>query len=187
MKKKISKMDILTLIMKYLLNSGLGGEFTSESWTASNSYETEPNQSGDTGLLIAVIILAAIILVLLGGAGVAYLYYVRSVFWAHMYLSYQWPSDSYFLQLILCLVKFLVVSLAVWHEKVHEFSISHLIVFDAINILKFSLVCLRVLELSFQCLLYMADVNNQHFFYLYVTTFYWIVFWLKTPCSLKCG
>jgi len=76
--KKISK--ILTLIMKYLLNSDLGGAFKSESWTASYMNETEPNQSGDTSLLIAVIILAAIILVLLGGAGVAYLYYVRSVF-----------------------------------------------------------------------------------------------------------
>ena len=85
MKKKISKMDILSLIMKCLLNRDLGNatDFTSESWHASNSYannETEPNQSSDTGLLIAVVVLAVIILVLLVGAGVGYLRYVRSVF-----------------------------------------------------------------------------------------------------------
>jgi membrane protein implicated in regulation of membrane protease activity len=73
-----------------------------------------------------VIVLAVIILLLLGG--VAYLSYFRSVFWAHMYLSYHWPSDSYFLQLILCLVKFLV-SLALWHERVHKFSNPQLTVF----------------------------------------------------------
>jgi hypothetical protein len=127
MKNKIAKMDIPTLIMKYLLNRDLEGatDFTSESWTDSNSCatyeteptdftsesstpsnscttceteptaftsesstpsnscttcETEPNQSSDTGLLIAVIVLAVIILLLVGGAGVAYLRYVRSVF-----------------------------------------------------------------------------------------------------------
>ena len=164
MKKKISKMDFLTLIMKCLLNRDLEGatDFTSESWTDSNScttswtdcnscttswtdsnssttswtdsnssttYEIEPNQCSNTGLLVAVIILAVILLLLVGGAGVAYLRYVRSVFWAHMYLSYHWPSDSSFLQLIVCLVKFLVVSLALWHEKVYEFSNPQLTVF----------------------------------------------------------
>jgi hypothetical protein len=76
-----------------------------------------------------VIILAVIILLLLVGAGFVYLRYIRSVFWAHMYLSYHWPSDRYFLQLILCLVKFLVVSLALWHVKVHKFSNPHFTVF----------------------------------------------------------
>jgi hypothetical protein len=71
-------MDILTLIMKCLLNRGLEGvaDFTLESWTdRSNS-----SASTDTGLLIAVIVLAVIILLLLGSAGVAYLLYIRSVF-----------------------------------------------------------------------------------------------------------
>jgi hypothetical protein len=71
--------------MNCLLNRDLEGasEFTSESWTDSNSggtNETEPNESTDTGLLVAVIILAAIILLLFVGAGVAYLRYFRSVF-----------------------------------------------------------------------------------------------------------
>jgi len=73
-------MDILTLIMKYLLNRKLGEEFSSESWSASNTNVVKPDEVSDTGLLIAVIILAAIILLLLCGAGVAYLRYVRSVF-----------------------------------------------------------------------------------------------------------
>jgi hypothetical protein len=69
--------------MNCLLNRDLEGatEFTSESWTDSNSggtYETKPNESRDTGLLVAVIVLAVIILLLLGG--VAYLSYFRSVF-----------------------------------------------------------------------------------------------------------
>jgi hypothetical protein len=68
-----------------------------------------------------VIVLAVIILLLVGGAGVAYLRYVRSVFWAHTYLSYHWPIDSYFLHLILCLVKFLVVSLAYEMRKCTSF------------------------------------------------------------------
>jgi hypothetical protein len=73
-------MDLLTLIMKCLLNRILEGEtdFTSESWNYDDKYE-----SSDTGLLIGVIILAVIILLLLGGAGVAYLLYARSVFPAH--------------------------------------------------------------------------------------------------------
>jgi len=84
MKRRYSRW-ILTLIMNCLFNRNLeeATEFTSESWTDSNSgatYEIKPNQSSDTGLLVAVIVLAVIILVLLGGAGVAYLLYVRSVF-----------------------------------------------------------------------------------------------------------
>jgi len=71
--------------MKCLLNRVLEGatDFTSESWNSSNSCATcvtEPNQSGDTGLLIAVIILAVILFLLLVGASVVYLRYVRSVF-----------------------------------------------------------------------------------------------------------
>jgi uncharacterized membrane protein len=86
-----------------------------------------------------VIVLAVLIVLLLVGAGVAYKLYFRSVFWAHTYFSYHCPSDSYFLQLILCLVKFLVVSLAQWHAKVHEFSNPHLnSIYRAINILKFN-------------------------------------------------
>jgi hypothetical protein len=66
--------------MKCLLNRGLEGatNFTSESWTASNSNATY--ESIDTGLLATVIVLAVIILLLLGGAGIVYLRYVRSVF-----------------------------------------------------------------------------------------------------------
>jgi len=62
--------------MKCLLNRALEGttDFSSESWTASN------NASSDTSLLIPVIVLAVIILLLLGGAGFAYLRYIRSVF-----------------------------------------------------------------------------------------------------------
>jgi hypothetical protein len=79
--------------MNYLLNRDLEGvtEFTSESCTDSNgcvtdetngcvTVETKPNESSDTGLLVAVIVLAVIILLLFVGAGVAYLRYVRSVF-----------------------------------------------------------------------------------------------------------
>jgi len=81
-----TKMDILTLIMKYLLNSELGEAFLSKIWIACNTIQptnqpaTQAIESGDSGLLIAVIILAVIILLLFCGAGVAYVRYVRSVF-----------------------------------------------------------------------------------------------------------
>jgi hypothetical protein len=85
MKKKLSKMVILTLIMKCLLNRDLEGatDFTSESWNSSNSCTTnvtELYECGDTGLLIAFIILAVILFLLLVGVAVVYLRYVRSVF-----------------------------------------------------------------------------------------------------------
>ena len=82
-------MDILTLIMKYLFNRDLGETFPSEPWTTNNTNVEEPNEScdssdssdsSDSGLLIAVIVLAAVMLLLICGAGVAYLRYVRSVF-----------------------------------------------------------------------------------------------------------
>lgn len=77
-----TKMDILTLIMKYLLNRELGEAFLSEFWDPCNTNQpaTQAIESGDSGLLIAVIILAVIILLLFCGAGVAYVRYVRSVF-----------------------------------------------------------------------------------------------------------
>jgi hypothetical protein len=72
-------MDIVTLIMKCLLHRQLGEtDFTSDSWTASTS--SNNHESNDTGLLIGVIVLAVIIALLLGGAGVGYLLYIRSVF-----------------------------------------------------------------------------------------------------------
>jgi hypothetical protein len=83
-KKKISKVDLLTLMMKFLLNRRLEGRtnFTSVSWSASSS--NNKYEGNDTALLITVIVLAVIILLLLGGAGVAYLLYIRSVFPAHI-------------------------------------------------------------------------------------------------------
>jgi hypothetical protein len=67
--------------MNCLLNRDLeeATDFTSASWTGVE-HETKPNKSTDTGLLAAVIVLAVIILLMLGGAGVAYLRYFRSVF-----------------------------------------------------------------------------------------------------------
>jgi hypothetical protein len=77
-------MDILTLIIKCLLNRKLEGVngFTSESWAASPSSTID--ESSDVGMLITVIVLAVVILLLLVGAGVVYLLYIRSVFWAYM-------------------------------------------------------------------------------------------------------
>jgi hypothetical protein len=63
-----------------LFNRLLEGEpeFKAESWAAvSNSGDSDG--SIDIGLLSAVIVLSVILVLLLGGAGVVYVLYVRSV------------------------------------------------------------------------------------------------------------
>jgi hypothetical protein len=66
--------------MKCLLNRKLDevqSDFESESWAAIHG---STGESSDTGMLIAVIVLAVVILLLLVGVGVVYLLYNRSVF-----------------------------------------------------------------------------------------------------------